>query len=452
MLPETNRFRFCPVPSTTGYVLLSEEALVEILGHNDLKAVVAETDKGSIFQQFFGSKIGRPYILVKDYGTSEQRFVLKNVFRTNGLVLQAMVIDLAEKVQRWPQNSIGGMDDIQLQVCDSEGGWASADQSADQSMGKIEMDVTKVTEASGSSNPPKRTLRQPPPAPPPQSQSVPSPVSSDRVVIGIDLGKRYTIGACALGGDIRGRRNLTIKYDALNEPRKLYERWLEQYKENSTTNVLKAEEEPVARQEAETLEKYLDRMLKRWSVLYDFYGSTTVMKRTWDMRKALRGQQDKAISAVIRMIPGANSHEKTTETANVPIFAVGDGKFSTTASYHESVSRRMLKKVRALGYKAIGLDEDFTSKMCPCCNRLVEWISMRIKYCRHCHKFFHRDVMAGENMANVAVAQSNGQPRPSYLARPPKRKDNIPGQQQQQQQTIPSTKDPPGGRKRAKTR
>ena len=56
--------------------------------------------------------------------------------------------------------------------------------------------------------------------------------------------------------------------------------------------------------------------------------------------------------------------------------------------------------------------------MCPRCHAKAEHINMRVKYCRGCHQYHHRDVMAGENMAAVAKALATGQDHPEYLARP----------------------------------
>lgn len=83
------------------------------------------------------------------------------------------------------------------------------------------------------------------------------------------------------------------------------------------------------------------------------------------------------------------------------------------------INRYFASKARSLGYTVVSVDENLTSQMCPCCGEKVEAISMRVKYCRSCHKYFHRDVMAGQNMANVARSECLGEGRPAYLKKPP---------------------------------
>ena len=56
--------------------------------------------------------------------------------------------------------------------------------------------------------------------------------------------------------------------------------------------------------------------------------------------------------------------------------------------------------------------------MCPCCEQFTREIKFRIKYCENCNRFYHRDVMAGENRAIIAKELARGNDFPAHLRRP----------------------------------
>ncbi|KAF9342531.1 hypothetical protein BGX34_008005, partial [Mortierella sp. NVP85] len=71
--------------------------------------------------------------------------------------------------------------------------------------------------------------------------------------------------------------------------------------------------------------------------------------------------------------------------------------------------------VRSLGYVVIGVNEYYTSKRCPECHQFVGQMEIRRLYCSNCKVKFHRDVMAGENIANIVQSYLVDQRRPLYL-------------------------------------
>ena len=77
----------------------------------------------------------------------------------------------------------------------------------------------------------------------------------------------------------------------------------------------------------------------------------------------------------------------------------------------------------------VGVDEFYTSKKCPCCQKFVGAVTMRRLYCPSCKKAYHRDVMAGHNIAKIADKQLTDFCRPGYLCADPtpnnKRKSAI---------------------------
>lgn len=71
--------------------------------------------------------------------------------------------------------------------------------------------------------------------------------------------------------------------------------------------------------------------------------------------------------------------------------------------------------MRSLGYIVVGIEEYYTSKKCPSCNEFVAQVTLRQLFCPHCGKYYHRDVMAAENMSNVVQGYLLKQERPLYL-------------------------------------
>ncbi|KAF9354759.1 hypothetical protein BGX34_010837, partial [Mortierella sp. NVP85] len=71
--------------------------------------------------------------------------------------------------------------------------------------------------------------------------------------------------------------------------------------------------------------------------------------------------------------------------------------------------------VRSLSYIVVGINEFYTSKKCPKCEGFVGQIEIRRLYCPKCKTKFHRDVLAGHNMARIAQSYLIRQKRPLYL-------------------------------------
>jgi len=86
-------------------------------------------------------------------------------------------------------------------------------------------------------------------------------------------------------------------------------------------------------------------------------------------------------------------------------------------------------KLSSQNYPCIFVDEYNTSQMCPVCKEtytdLVEKCHLRIKYCSECEKYFHRDVMAAENIVNKGLSQIYDDKRiAAYLGERPKKSDS----------------------------
>ncbi|KAG0374900.1 hypothetical protein BGX24_009777 [Mortierella sp. AD032] len=60
-----------------------------------------------------------------------------------------------------------------------------------------------------------------------------------------------------------------------------------------------------------------------------------------------------------------------------------------------------IKLARFPDYLVVGLNENFTSKICPHCEGFVAQVTLRRLYFTLCKMFFYRDTMAAENMYNT---------------------------------------------------
>jgi hypothetical protein len=227
--------------------------------------------------------------------------------------------------------------------------------------------------------------------------------------LGVDLGQRYTVGACAIGPN-GVRRNLAIKKTALTEPYRLYKKKLEHRKPDITKDL---EVTPKFRTDDETNAQYFDRWIARNDSLSAFYNSVTSKKQRWDLKKAERGEFDRAVDAMLHMVGGSINQNVTSSKS--PVIGIGTGEFSTQNSLHGSFCDYFLRKVASLGYRVVGLNEYWTSQKCPHGHDFTESIDFRCKYCRKCHKWFHRDIMAGENLGNVLIGMCADGSRPEYL-------------------------------------
>ena len=91
------------------------------------------------------------------------------------------------------------------------------------------------------------------------------------------------------------------------------------------------------------------------------------------------------------------------------------GDFESSKSRHVMFVRYLIRKLRPLGYTIVGVNEYFTSKKCPFCEEFVEMHAMRRLYCRRCNTWFHKDVLAADNMVNIVRGFLQTDDRPAYL-------------------------------------
>ncbi|KAI3657436.1 hypothetical protein MP638_006717 [Amoeboaphelidium occidentale] len=119
------------------------------------------------------------------------------------------------------------------------------------------------------------------------------------------------------------------------------------------------------------------------------------------------------------MVDKKISRKVSTKCRRNYIFAVGSSDVQGSDNIHTAFGTYLVKKLQSLGYVVVTVDEYFTSQKCPRCYSQSEAVCMRVKYCRTCHQYFHRDVMAGENMINIVRGLAVDGIRPEYMCRKP---------------------------------
>ncbi|KAF9287977.1 hypothetical protein BGZ68_000999 [Mortierella alpina] len=122
------------------------------------------------------------------------------------------------------------------------------------------------------------------------------------------------------------------------------------------------------------------------------------------------------------MVGGSIGRRKDPEAKIV--IGVGLGKFgpgSGLTSMDQAFASYFIRtpidatQCRALRYLVVGLNEFYTSKKCPDCRNFVAQVTLRQLYCPYCKVYFHRDVMAGNNLCNVIDGHLLKGYRPEYL-------------------------------------
>jgi len=199
------------------------------------------------------------------------------------------------------------------------------------------------------------------------------------IVVGMDLGQTFTVGACAkecgnrhaqeeIGtppaeddiGNPRPEetgsppaeeeisapsyilRNLSIKKKALNEPTHLFMKWLEKNKPDA---IRALEATSSHRYIGESLGEYFVRWLERYEGLRVFYNSKLYCSKLWDIHKAQLGEYDKAVDSLLRMVGGRIHFKYDTRLGPPPMFVLGSSDFSSQNSVHSSFEKHFVGKV-----------------------------------------------------------------------------------------------------------
>jgi transposase len=172
-------------------------------------------------------------------------------------------------------------------------------------------------------------------------------------------------------------------------------------------------ERKMERQPGESLKEFIKRWWPSYVHLSSKFNSRKFKKKLWDYKKAARGEFDRLTNSLLKMV-GGTIGKKLNGSEKVYI-GIGDANFDAGEAQSE-FERYFVKKARSLGYIVGSINEYFTSQKCPNCKNFTEYVNgIRVKYCRTCHKYFHRDVMAGQNIAQEMRNEARGMGRLDYL-------------------------------------
>jgi hypothetical protein len=151
--------------------------------------------------------------------------------------------------------------------------------------------------------------------------------------------------------------------------------------------------------------------------LRGLYCTKRYKKRQFDLQRSLQRELDLGVSAILSLA-GNRRNEKSDGTV---LFSLGDCAIGAIGKigYYSRFSKYLLKRLGELGYSVVYVDEYLTSQMFPggFSTVLSGENRIRIKYCRDLKIHINRDLLAGENMADIGSALVSGRPRPSYLNR-----------------------------------
>ncbi|KAF9380589.1 hypothetical protein CPB97_008260 [Podila verticillata] len=215
-------------------------------------------------------------------------------------------------------------------------------------------------------------------------------------------------------------RNLVIKNKALYQPQFRHRR----YSEDCKTDAVQAAENSIESHRGIHDDKVLPYVQSRLEagVTLDAHYNNTFRHRwhLWEFKKAKEAEFSEAIEAVFDMLYDAPK-EKV-------LFVIGLGKFSSNSkltSLHGTFGSQLTKAAHVRGYAVTGINEYYSSQKCPlndpidpadpCDHGFIARNNTRRCYCPKCWTYFHRDIMAAQNMIRAAQEHLTQQHRPLYL-------------------------------------
>ncbi|KAG0036537.1 hypothetical protein BGZ82_004071 [Podila clonocystis] len=254
--------------------------------------------------------------------------------------------------------------------------------------------------------------------------------------------------------------NLAVNQKAVMQPVFRFRRWFEDEKQKipdgQSESIAHIESSlPPLRGHEANVTNYIERLEQVEDRLLEFYNGNNnrFKKHTWDMERAKHIEYQAIANSLLGIIGGSVGEHRKED--NRVLIGVGLGQFGSSSrlsSLHSSFLSYFVPLARSLGYIVVGLNEFYTSKKCPSCQEFVAQVTLRELFCPHCRKYYHRDVMAAQNMSNIVRGYIENQNRPRYLqpltadGRYPWEEDTI--SSSTNDASASSSSAPPRGRKR----
>ncbi|KAG0292157.1 hypothetical protein BGZ96_004453 [Linnemannia gamsii] len=228
-----------------------------------------------------------------------------------------------------------------------------------------------------------------------------------------------TTGKC----DKTIHHNLAVNQKAVLQPQFRYRRWLEDEKkaipEDQSDSIANIESRlPALRGPGSSVINYMKELERVEDRLLDFYNGNNnrFKKHTLVMKNAKHAEYQAIASRLLGIVGGSIGRPR--DVSNPVLIGVGLGKFQRIgrlSSLHSTFLSFFIELARSLNYIVVGINEYYSSKKCPDCQEFVAQVTLRQVYCTHCKRYYHRDVMAAENMCNIVQGYLVKQERPRYL-------------------------------------
>ncbi|TPX47980.1 hypothetical protein SeLEV6574_g02317 [Synchytrium endobioticum] len=160
----------------------------------------------------------------------------------------------------------------------------------------------------------------------------------DAWIIALDPGATCIVGAVAYDPNHPDqRRNLAVTTKSLAEPERRYRDWLEA---NTPEAICTAERE-CTKSDQETWAVFLERFVISYDIARTYYSSTKYKRKRWDADKAKRGELDRVLEGIVKMVDESMGHKLS--GGKKVIVAIGMGDFSSAKSRHVMFTRGYLE-------------------------------------------------------------------------------------------------------------
>lgn len=274
-----------------------------------------------------------------------------------------------------------------------------------------------------------------------------------KAVLALDCGEVCPVASFAMpilpsGGPRRGLQLCVRRQEAygLTDPNA---RWLEDKKDREKINDIEAH---ISRQVtgAGNPHAYMAKLRSYQSnsnkdILRNFYSRPSVLRKKWEIQRSIRSRLDSICDLLLESVKQASNNEETKVLVGVGMDgqSAGPARKGARAPMDEKFLEALKRKAKSHDFPLVRLNEYCTSQICPHCLQLgkevfTEYLKrmpsnpspeaepydvLRVKTCRVCHKYFHRDGMAAQNMALMMETLLVAGEKPMCFIPPLSRKD-----------------------------
>jgi hypothetical protein len=187
-------------------------------------------------------------------------------------------------------------------------------------------------------------------------------------------------------------------------------------------------ETSLKRLDQESIQEWFDRTKTARALLDRFYNQTCFKRRKRELKVDIMREKNHLLSMIIMMSSRFRDIKDKSGTIlvkrdrNRPVIVVfGKARFKNDERFI-ALEKFLIPRLVSLGVGVGYVDEHLTSQKCPCCaGEVEEPCGNRIKYCRECNVWFHRDTMAAQNQLIRKRSELFDGTVPKQFQRPPPR-------------------------------